>query len=143
VVGRLGEIHPAVADVFELPRGVFAFELDLDALLPAARPIAPYRAFSRFPFVTRDIAVVVDEAVPAAAVQRIVEEVAGGGLLENSTLYDQFRGAPLPPGKKNLAIYLRFRALDRTLTDDEADALRARIVERLRTDPAVRAELRG
>jgi phenylalanyl-tRNA synthetase beta chain len=142
-VGRLGEIHPGVAEVFELPRGVFAFELDLDALLPAVSPVPQYRGFSRFPFVTRDIAVVVDEAVPAAAVQRIVEEVTSGGLLENSTLYDQFRGAPLPAGKKNLAIYLRLRAPDRTLTDDEADALRARIVERLRADPSVRAELRG
>jgi phenylalanyl-tRNA synthetase beta chain len=142
-VAALGELHPRVAAAFDLPRGVLALEADLDALLASARLVREVRPVSRFPAVTRDIAMLVDEAVPAGEVQRVLDEAAKDGLVEETTLYDDFRGGALPRGKKNLAVYVRWRALDRTLTDEEADALRARIVERLRTDPAIRAELRA
>lgn len=142
-VAAFGELHPRVAAAFDLPRGVLALEADLEALLGSARLVARHRPVSRFPAVTRDIAILVDDAVPAGEVQRILDEAAQVGPVEETTIYDDFRGGTLPPGKKNLAVYVRWRALDRTLTDEEADQLRARIVERLRTDPAIRAELRA
>jgi phenylalanyl-tRNA synthetase beta chain len=88
--------------------------------------------------VLRDLAVVVDDAVPAADVALLARAEP---LVEDVTLFDVYRGAPLPAGKKNLAFAIRYRAPDRTLTDAEADAAHARIVKRLAD--RLRAELRG
>jgi phenylalanyl-tRNA synthetase beta chain len=127
-LGALGEIHPRVAQAFDLPRGVLAFELDAAALLAAACLVPGYRPIPHLPAVLRDLAVVVDEPVAAAAVTALVREEP---LVEEVTLFDVYRGAPLPAGRKSLALAIRYRAPDRTLTDAEADAAHARIVERL------------
>jgi len=135
--GFAGEIHPRAAAAFDLPAGVFAFELRLSPLFTNARLVAPYRGVPRFPAVLRDLAVVVVEGETAEQVLGLVRKEA---LVEEATLFDVYRGAPIPAGKKNLAMAIRYRAADRTLTDAEADAAHARIVERLR---AAGAELRG
>jgi phenylalanyl-tRNA synthetase beta chain len=137
-LGVVGELHPRVADAFELPRGVLAFELRLDALLRAARLVPQYRRIPHLPAVLRDLAVVVDDAVSAAAVEALVREEP---LVEGVTLFDVYKGAPLRSGKKNLALAIRYRAADRTLTDAEAEAAHGRIVKRLAE--RVGAELRG
>jgi phenylalanyl-tRNA synthetase beta chain len=92
----------------------------------------------RFPAVLRDLAVVVADDVDARAV---LDAVRTEKLVEDVTLFDVYRGAPIPEGKKNLAMAIRYRAGDRTLNDAEADAAHGRIVERLRSEVA--AELRG
>jgi phenylalanyl-tRNA synthetase beta chain len=138
--GHVGELHPRVAAAFELPKGVLAFELDLAALLGAARLVPRHAEIPRLPPVLRDLAVVVDDAVQAA---QVIGAVKAEPLVEDAALFDVYSGAPLPPGKKNLALALRYRAAGRTLTDAEVDAAHARIVERLRGDPGIRAELRG
>ncbi len=79
-----------------------------------------------------------DDAAPAAAVEALVREEP---LVETVTLFDVYRGAPLPAGKKNLAFAIAYRAPDRTLTDADADAAHARIVRRLADQ--LGAELRG
>ncbi len=140
VLGSAGEIHPRVALALDVPRGVVAFELSFEALVRHAQLVPRYRGIPRFPAVLRDLAVVVGDAVPAADVLALVRAEA---LVEDVTLFDVYRGAPLPAGKKNLAMAIRYRAADRTLTDADADAAHGRIVERLRADAAVRAELRG
>jgi phenylalanyl-tRNA synthetase beta chain len=140
VLGAAGELHPRAAAAFELPRGVLAFELDLAALLERARLVPRYREIPRFPAVLRDLAVVVDGAVQAG---QVIAAVRAEPLLEEATLFDVYAGAPIAAGKKSLALALRYRAPDRTLTDAEVDAAHARIVERLRHDAAIRAELRG
>ncbi|HYS81954.1 MAG TPA: phenylalanine--tRNA ligase subunit beta [Anaeromyxobacteraceae bacterium] len=140
VLGTVGELHPRIAAAFGLPRGVFAFRLDLTALLAHAELVPRYRGVPRFPAVLRDLAVVVADGVEAA---EVVEAVEAEPLVEGATLFDLYTGAPIPPGKKNLALALRYRAADRTLTDAEVDEAHARIVARLREDPAIRAELRG
>jgi phenylalanyl-tRNA synthetase beta chain len=137
-VGEAGELHPRVAAAFELPRGVLAFRLSLDALLRIARMVPQHRSIPRLPAVLRDLAVVVDDGAPAAAVEALVREEP---LVESVTLFDVYRGAPLPQGKKNLAFAISYRAPDRTLTDAEADAAHARIVKRLAQK--LGAELRG
>ncbi|HZZ83348.1 MAG TPA: phenylalanine--tRNA ligase subunit beta [Anaeromyxobacteraceae bacterium] len=139
-LGCLGELHPTVAESFGLPRGVLAFELDLDVLAERARIVPAYQPVPRFPAVLRDLAVVVGEAVPAA---EVLSRVRAEPLVEGVTLFDVYRGAPLPAGRKNLAMAIRYRLADRTLTDAEADAAHTRILERLVADPAVRAELRS
>jgi phenylalanyl-tRNA synthetase beta chain len=137
-VGEVGELHPRVAAAFELPRGVLAFRLSLDALLRAARLVPQHRPIPRLPAVLRDLAVVVDDAATAASVEALVREEP---LVASVTLFDVYKGAPLPAGKKNLAFAISYRAADRTLTDAEADAAHARIVQRLAQ--RLGAELRG
>jgi phenylalanyl-tRNA synthetase beta chain len=137
-LGVVGELHPRVAHAFDLPRGVLAFELHVDALLRAARLVPQYHPIPHLPAVLRDLAVVVEEGVPADAVEAVIREEP---LVEDVTLFDVYRGAPLRPGRKNLALAIRYRAPDRTLTDPEADAAHKRILERLAQ--RVGAELRG
>jgi phenylalanyl-tRNA synthetase beta chain len=138
VLGVVGELHPRVAAAFELPRGVLGFRLSLDALLRVARLVPRHRPIPRLPAVLRDLAVVVDDAATAASVEALVREEP---LVESVTLFDVYRGAPLPAGKKNLAFAIAYRAADRTLTDAEADAAHGRIVKRLAEK--LGAELRG
>ena len=138
LLGAVGEIHPRVAQAFDLPRGVLAFELRVEALVGAAQLVSQYRPIPRFPAVLRDLAIVVDEGAAAAEVEAAIREEP---LVEAVTLFDVYRGAPLPRSKKNLALAIRYRAADRTLTDAEADLAHAHIVERLRK--ALGAELRG
>jgi phenylalanyl-tRNA synthetase beta chain len=138
VLGAVGELHPRAAAAFDLPRGVLAFWLSLDALTARMHLVPQHRAIPRLPAVLRDLAVVVDEAVTAASVDAAVREEP---LVEAVTLFDVYRGAPLPAGKKNLAFAISYRAPDRTLTDAEADAAHARIVKRLGEE--LGAELRG
>ncbi len=88
----------------------------------------------------RDLAVVVEDRVQSA---QVISAVKSEPLIEEATLFDVYTGTPIPPGKKNLAFALRYRAPSRTLTDVEVDAAHARIVERLRQDPSISAELRG
>jgi phenylalanyl-tRNA synthetase beta chain len=139
-LGFLGEVHPAVREAFGLPdRRVAAAELDLEALLaqvPQAwyvEPISPY------PAVLQDLAVVVDEAVPAAAVQRAIAS-AGGFLLKEVQLFDVYRGEPIPAGRKSLAYALTFQAPDKTLRDAIVAKQVNRIVRSLKTE--LGAELR-
>lgn len=140
-VGWLGEVHPAVAEAYDLPRGMFALELDVDQLAASARLVPAYRPVSRFPPASRDLAVLVDESIGAGRFLGILDELAAECFVEERTLYDDFRGGAIPRGKRNLACYIRYRAPDRTLTDEEVDRLHHRIVERVLTD--LRAELRG
>ncbi len=140
-VGLLGELHPLVREAFDLPaQPVLAADLALDRLLALVPPAHRVQDVPRYPAIQQDIAVIVDEAVPAARVQALIE-AAGGKLLRRARLFDVYRGEPVPPGKKSLAYALTIQADDRTLTDREADKVRRRIVRRLETE--LDAVLRG
>ena len=120
-----------------LPARTCAFELDLDAL-PMVESL-PAPKISPFPAVLQDVAVVVAEEIPAADVEEALR-AGGGELLEDIRLFDVFEGAQVGEGRKSLAFALRFRAADRTLTEDEASAARDAAVAAAGT--AVGAELR-
>ncbi len=140
-LGVLGEIHPAVREAFGLPnRRVAAAELELEALL-AQVPLAWYvEPISPYPAVLQDLAVVVDEAVPAATVQHAIAR-AGGFLLKEVQLFDVYRGEPIPAGRKSLAYALTFQAPDKTLRDAIVAKQVQRIVESLKKE--LGAELRS
>lgn len=121
VVGHAGELHPAVLERAGLPERTTAVELDLDAIPLVENLPAP--VISPFPAVLQDVAVVVDAAVPAEAVRAALADGAGE-LLEAISLFDVFAGAQVGEGRKSMAFSLRFRAGDRTLTEDEASAAR-------------------
>jgi phenylalanyl-tRNA synthetase beta chain len=137
-VGHAGQLHPAVIERSGLPKGSCALELNLDAIpiieaLPAPR-------VSPFPAVFQDVSLVVSAHVPAQAVADAVREGAGE-LLEDIQLFDVFTGPQLGEDRKSLTFALRFRAPDRTLTEDDASAARDAAVRR--AAEAVGAELRA
>lgn len=131
--GEVGELHPRVARRFDLPARVAAFELRVAPLVAASGAEPRYRDVSRFPPVHRDVAFVLDAAVPAGAVRAALVEAAGD-LLDRAALFDVFEGQPLPEGKRSLAFSLDFRAPDRTLTDQEVEDRVRAIADRLATD---------
>ena len=135
--GCLGELHPAVAADFGLGglgHPPVVLELDLDVVLPvAAREQRRYTDLISYPAVFQDLAVVVDEPVEA---QTIVDSVraAAGPELRDVQVFDLYRGEQVGAGRKSLALRLEFRSEERTLTDEEVAAARARIKEQLAHD---------
>jgi phenylalanyl-tRNA synthetase beta chain len=121
VVGHAGELHPRVCAALELPARTSVMELDLDALPAAEVPVGP--PISAFPPVLLDLALVVKDQVPAAEVAAALETGAGE-LLESIRLFDVYTGTPVPAGSRSLAYALTLRAPDRTLTSEEATAVR-------------------
>ena len=120
----MGEVHPAVA------RGWAAFELDLDELEAALPEQVLYEDVITFPSVLQDLAFVVDEEVPAAALAAAMREAAGPEL-RGVDVFDEYRGEQVGPGKRSLAFRVAFGSAERTLTDDDAAVLRRRIVDAL------------
>ena len=126
VLGHAGELHPQVLEALNLPARTCAMELDVTAMPLEEKFPAP--VLSSFPALHQDIALVVDEDVPAERVRATVEEGAGE-LIESVELFDIFRGEQLGEGKKSLAFQLLFRAADRTLTDEEVNEHRTAAAE--------------
>ncbi len=122
-VGFAGELHPAVCAAYGVPKRTAYAEVDLDALVASVPPVVAAPDFSVLPVAKEDVALVVDESVAAADVAAALRSGAGP-LLESLRLFDVYRGEPVPPGRKSLAFALRFRAPDRTLTEQETAAAR-------------------
>jgi phenylalanyl-tRNA synthetase beta chain len=121
VIGHAGQLHPAVIERSGLPRGTCAAELDIDAI-PHSDTL-PSPRVSPFPAVFQDLSLVVGEEVAAQGVIDAVRAGAGD-LLEDIALFDVYTGPQIGDGRKSLTLALRFRATDRTLTEDEASAAR-------------------
>ncbi len=119
-VGTAGELHPRVVASCGLPARAVAGEVDLDALVAAAVALPPVPApvVSHFPPAAVDVALVVEDATPAAAVEAALRDGVGP-LLEDLRLFDVYRGPQVGDGRRSLAFALRLRAPDRTLTDVE------------------------
>ncbi|MGH3326297.1 MAG: phenylalanine--tRNA ligase subunit beta [Streptomycetales bacterium] len=123
VVGHAGELHPRVVGAFGLPARTCAMELDLDQLAQDAEDLVPAPEISTYPVATQDVALVVADEVPVAAVDEALREGAGD-LLESVRLFDVYTGEQAGPGRRSLAFTLRFRAADRTLTVEETTTAR-------------------
>jgi phenylalanyl-tRNA synthetase beta chain len=129
-VGVMGEMHPTAKDQYAFgPAPVLAAEFDLEAVRRATAlfQLAPV---PEFPPVLEDIALIVDEAVPAARVEELIRE-SGGKTISEVRLFDMYRGEQVGRGKKSLAYRLTYQAPDKTLTDAEAATVRNRVVRRL------------
>lgn len=120
LLGVFGTVHPTVAKGYGLAGEVLAAELALDAVFAAAKMQKLYQPLPKFPASSRDIAVVVDDETPAAALEAVIRKAAGP-ILEDVRLFDVYKGANIPEGKKSLAYSMTLRAPDRTLTDEECD----------------------
>src|SRR5262249_18765404 len=131
-VGILGQVHPLVAERFDLgAQPAYAAELDFDALVRHAGPEPAIVAPPRLPGVAMDLAVGVRDDGRGADVAAAIRE-AGTPLLAELRLFDVYRGAPVPPGHRSLAYALVYRAPDRTLTDEETAGAQAAIEAALR-----------
>jgi phenylalanyl-tRNA synthetase beta chain len=138
--GHFGQMHPKTAESYNLgQRTVLVGELDLEKLLAAAPARFAYASVPRFPAALRDIAVVVEESVPASRVEAEIR-VAGGDLLRGMRLFDVYKGESIPPGTRSLAYALSYQT-DRTLTDKEIDRAHKKIEERLKR--VLKAKIRG
>ena len=123
VVGHAGELHPRVCAAFGLPARSVAAEADLDVLMQHAIDLRPAPSFSTYPVAKEDVALVVADSVTVAEVEAALRDGAGD-LLESIRLFDVYTGEQVGAGKKSLAFALRFRAPDRTLTEEETSAAR-------------------
>ncbi len=107
------------------------FELDLEVVLSVAKRTVAYSPIPRYPAVERDLAIVVDEAAPAAEISGLIRGYPTE-FVEDVTVFDSFQGGNIPDGKKSLGLSIRYRSPERTLTDQEVDELHGEIVGHLK-----------
>jgi phenylalanyl-tRNA synthetase beta chain len=127
-VGTIGEVHPKIIEAFELSGVAYLIEVDVEKLLTKITGTKEYQPIPRFPSVTRDIAIVVDEHVNYRGVENIIK---GFSLVAEVTLFDLYRGEQIPEGKKSFAIRIVYQSPSRTLTDEEVDQAQERMLDRL------------
>ena len=142
-IGLFGELHPLVREAFDLPeQPVLAAELDLEALLKHVPAQVRTADVPRFPTVTEDLALIVEDKLPAEKVLAVILKAGreGSGLLKRAMPFDVFKGDQIGAGKKSLAYRLTYQA-ERTLTTEEVAKVREAIIQRLREE--VGAVLRG
>ena len=140
-VGVFGELHPFLREKFDLPaQAVLIGEFDLDVLLGAVKSAYTVASPSRYPAVAQDLALIVEESVPADRVHGLIVQT-GGNLLQSAVLFDVYHGDQIPSGSKSLAYALTFQAPDRTLSDADATKVREKIIARLKRE--LSAQVRG
>jgi phenylalanyl-tRNA synthetase beta chain len=127
-VGIVGDVHPKVTQAFELSNTICLIEVDLEKLLTKITGIKEYQSIPRFPSVTRDIALVIDEQVSYGTVEEIIQSFP---LVTKVTLFDLYRGEQIAEGKKSFAIRIIYQSPSYTLTDEEVDQTQEQMLARL------------
>ncbi|GAX01202.1 phenylalanine--tRNA ligase subunit beta [Secundilactobacillus silagei] len=118
-VGFIGQVHPSVAEAYKINQ-TYVFELDLDALIEMPKDMNQFEPISKYPSITRDVALLVDKSVTNAQVLAQIHK-RGGAYLKSVHLFDIFDGKNLPGGKQSLAYTLTYQNPNATLTDDEVN----------------------
>jgi phenylalanyl-tRNA synthetase beta chain len=137
-VGVLGEIHPLVHERFDLTEApILAADFDLETIFEHVSGVVPVKPVPSYPPVLEDLAVVVDETIPAVEVEKAIRSAAGEWLVD-LRLFDLYRGEQIEKGKKSLAYSLVYQAQDRTLTDEEVARVRALILRALERELAAK-----
>jgi phenylalanyl-tRNA synthetase beta chain len=137
-LGFLGEVHPRVAEGWDLGRTT-AFAIDLGLLATVAPEVVPFTAFGPFPALRQDLAVTLPVEVSARELLHLVRK-AGGEMLDTAEIFDVYTGAQVGEGRRSLALTMSFRELERTLTDEDVAPVRERILAAL---GELGGELRG
>ncbi len=130
-LGIMGEIHPDVQENYDLDTRVYAAELFFDKMVEYANKEIHYEKPPRFPAMTRDIAMIVDEDQSVHQIEKVILG-AGTELLRGVELFDVYRGEQVGEGKKSVAFSLTYRHDDRTLTDEETEAANSQVVAALK-----------
>ncbi|MBV7272798.1 phenylalanine--tRNA ligase subunit beta [Clostridiaceae bacterium UIB06] len=129
-VGTLGEIHPDVAENYGVEERCYIAELNLDILYKYSNLDKKYKPLPKFPAVTRDMAILIDDAVLVQDIEDIMWK-QGGNILENIKLFDVYKGEQIPEGKKSIAYSMVYRVENRTLTDADVNKVHDKIVRTL------------
>ncbi len=130
-VGTVGEVHPTITQAFELSNTTCLIEIDLARLSSMIARSKEYRPIPRFPSVTRDIALIVDEQIAYRTVENIIRDFP---LAAKVTLFDLYRGEQVAEGRKSFAIRIVYQSPSRTLTDEEVDQTQEQMLARLRQE---------
>ena len=130
-VGVMGQVHPLVAKNYGIDTDVYCAEISFTKLLACRLPDATYSPLPKYPAVSRDLALICDEAVTVAQVEDVIT-AAAGKLLRDVKLFDIYRGVGVPEGKKSMAFSLELRADDRTLTDTDSEGVVSRVLNSLK-----------
>jgi phenylalanyl-tRNA synthetase beta chain len=130
-VGWIGQLRPEIARQLELREAPWLFEIAIDPSFRSEVPV--FREISKFPAIRRDLAVVLDESVTLDELRESVN-LAAKGLLHELNVFDVYRGKGIEPGRKSVALGLILQETSRTLTDGEADAVVAAVIERVKGD---------
>lgn len=130
IAGYLGEVHPKVLGRFAIDQPVYLFELDVEKLIQYAGDFPKFKPLSRFPDVIRDSALLLDDSIQAAQVMDIIQRSKLKSI-EGVTLFDLYTGQGIPDGKKSLAIRVRYRDLEKTLTEEEVSKFHDKLIRSL------------
>ena len=139
-VGVMGQVHPLVAKNYGIDADIYCAEINFTKLMDYRLPDPTYTPLPKYPAVTRDLALICDEAVTVAQAEDVIT-AAAGKLLQDVKLFDIYRGVGVPEGKKSMAFSLELRADDRTLTDTDSEAVVAKVLAGLKEQ--LNATLRG
>jgi phenylalanyl-tRNA synthetase beta chain len=143
-LGVFGELHPQVRERYDWPAAyagtpILAADMDMDAILALVPALYETAPVPEYPPVLEDLALVVDESLPAERVAELIRQT-GGKVVANVHLFDVYRGEKIGPGKKSLAYSLTYQVADKTLSDKDVAGIRTRILRRLEQE--VGAKLR-
>ncbi len=130
-LGYMGQVHPLVCKNYGIDAEVYCVEIDFSKLFALQLPDPTYTPLPKYPGVTRDLAIVCDESVTVAQAEDVIT-AAAGKLLRSTRLFDIYRGVGVPEGKKSVAFSLELRADDRTLTDQDSDAVVNKVLTALK-----------
>lgn len=139
-IGIMGEVHPDVLKNFDLGQRVAVFELDFEQIVEVASEERRVEELPKFPALTRDIALLVDNEVTVQDIQKLIRKT-GKEYLAHVELFDLYQGEQVPEGKKSVAFAMSYRAKDRTLKDEEVNAIIDDLLKRLKKE--LGAEIRG
>nr|WP_304955254.1 phenylalanine--tRNA ligase subunit beta [uncultured Acetatifactor sp.] len=129
-VGYLGEVHPEVLDNYEIGAKAYVAVLDMPEVIPFTTFDRKYEGIAKYPAVTRDISMVVPKEILAGDIEKVIAQ-RGGKLLESYQLFDIYEGAQIKAGYKSVAYSITFRAKDRTLEDNDVNAVMKKILNGL------------
>ncbi|UCG55243.1 MAG: phenylalanine--tRNA ligase subunit beta, partial [Dehalococcoidia bacterium] len=130
-IGIIGELKPKIIKAFDISQPVYLFEINISNLLPFAVGHNLYQPITRFPLLTRDIALVVDKNVKH---RHILDVITSFPLVEKLTLFDVYTGKQIPAGKKSLAYRISFQSKKHTLMDKDVDKVQQKILKKLATE---------
>ena len=129
-VGVFGEVHPDVTENYGINVNCYVAELDLDSLFEASTTVKSYKPLPKFPAVTRDIALLCDDSILVAEIEETIRK-AGGNLVEKVQLFDIYKGAQIPEGKKSIAYAIAYRDEKKTLEDKDISKVHDKILKAL------------
>jgi phenylalanyl-tRNA synthetase beta chain len=129
-IGIMGEIHPDIAENYGIDTKVYVAKLNVPEMLELSEKEVSYKPLPKFPATTRDLSLICDDSLPAAAIEKAIRKAAGK-VLEKVILFDVYKGKQIEDGKKSISYSISMRSHDGTLTDEQADSVMKKVLKAL------------